>query len=362
MPDATKLKVQTLNNPTAFQLSLAERIAKDGPLSVEDFMQACVSAYYARQQPFGAKGDFITAPGVSQMFGEMIAVWVMRQWQEAGMPKSLRLIELGPGDGTLMADMLRILKGFRDFTADLRVSLVETSPRLKEKQRDNLSAFGMPVSWHDDIAAVDPGFAIIVANEFFDALPIRQFRKSKGQWQERCIGFDGENKAFFFTTRPPGCDIAAIMPGDFVNAQDGSVFEISPVSLDVTEAMAARLKRDGGAALIIDYGYAAPGLGDTLQCVSGHKYADVLESPGEHDMTAHVDFATLKSAAASMVTVEGPFTQADFLFGMGIALRAEQLKQANPDEKTVKEIDSALSRLTAPDEMGHLFKALVLKA
>ena len=361
MPDATKIKLHDLRQPTPFQLRLIADIQSAGMMPVDDFMRACAGEYYNTQHAFGAKGDFITAPGVSQMFGEMVAVWIMQRWQEAGSPKVLRLIELGPGDGTLMADILRTLKSFKEFQTQLSVSLIENSARLRDLQREKLSPYNVALNWPQSIDDVEPDFSIVIANEFFDALPIKQFRKTKGAWQERCISYDADNASLYFTTRVPQIDVAAIMPSDFLNAQDGSIFEISPESLSMIEKIARRLHDHAGAALVIDYGYSTPGLGDSLQGISKQKYADVLDNPGAHDLTAHVDFATLKTVASFLKTQQ-IMTQADFLFAMGITHRGEDLKKKNQNDKLHKDIDQALHRLTSPDAMGHLFKVLILTA
>ncbi|HYJ51628.1 MAG TPA: SAM-dependent methyltransferase [Allosphingosinicella sp.] len=307
---------------------LRARIAAEGPISVADYMEEANAHYYATRDPFGADGDFITAPEISQMFGELIGIWLGDLWQRAGQPQAARYVELGPGRGTLAADALRAMRG-----AGLAppVELVETSPVLRAAQAEQL-----PARWHDDLSTLpDGGPLLVVANEFFDALPIRQFEGAR----ELRIG---------------------IAEGRFV--RDGEVqTEASPLSLEITADLARRLARQGGAALILDYGHDRPGSGDTLQAISGHAFADPFEAPGSRDLTAHVDFHALAAAAhAQGVRVAGPVDQGAWLNAMGIKLRAAALAKATPER--APEIAAARERLTAPDQMGRLFKAMALVA
>lgn len=356
MPEKTALPHKAPE--TDFADALAARIGRDGPLSVADYMQACVEEYYGRQAVFGTAGDFVTAPEISQMFGEMIAAWLTDLWLQAGKPEHVNLVELGPGRGTLMADIMRTLGNWPDFKNAVQLHLVETSPALRDKQALALNAH-MP-RFHDDLKTVPQGITFVVANEFLDALPIHQLQKINSEWHERCVGYDGK---FFFTHRqlPSALDLAAFMPPDFMAAPDNSIFEVSPASLGVMTEVAVRLKQGGGAALFIDYGHDKSGLGDTLQAVEKHAYAHVLEKAGQRDITAHVDFAACAMAASDVggVRVHGPVTQGAFLTRLGIASRAESLrkKAENPAE-----IDAALSRLIAPNHMGVLFKVLGISA
>ncbi len=357
MPEKTALP---LNAPeTDFAAALIKRIGHAGPVSVADYMQACVSEYYARAAVFGTAGDFITAPEISQMFGEMIAAWLTDLWLQAGKPDQVNLVELGPGRGTLMVDIMRTLANWPDFKNAIQIHLVETSPTLREKQAIALNTY--TPHWHDSLRTVPQGMTFVVANEFLDALPIHQLQKVKGEWHERCVGFDGAK--FFFTHRalPAGLKLSDFMPADFMAAPDNSIFEVSPASLGVVAEVAARLKQSCGAALFIDYGHDRSGLGDTLQAVEKHTYADVLEKPGQRDITAHVDFAACVTAAqdAGGVRVHGPCTQGAFLTRLGIATRANALRAGAED---VSLIEAALSRLIAPNHMGVLFKVLGLSA
>ncbi len=337
--------------------ALAERIKRQGPISVAEYMSLAAEAYYKNKDPFGAAGDFTTAPEISQMFGEMIGAWLVDVWLQMGRPENVKLVELGPGRGTLAADIMRTISAWPDFRSVVSLHLVETSPRLRDVQAVALK--GIRAGWYDSFSEVPEGLCFVVANEFFDALPVHQFKKTAGGWQERCVGYDAEKNAFLFTTTPLDFDITGMMPEEFMEAPAGSIFEISPASLGIIDEISQRLKRCGGAALILDYGHALPGLGDTLQAVSQHRYADVLEAPGERDITAHVDFGTLATVAGQSAAVAGPVTQGQFLIAVGIEARAEKLGE-NATDKQRRDIMSALCRLVAPQAMGRLFKVMAL--
>ena len=307
---------------------LRARIATEGPIAVADYMAEANAHYYATRDPLGAAGDFITAPEISQMFGELIGIWLGDLWQRAGRPAAARYVELGPGRGTLAEDALRALRG-----AGLAApaELVETSPVLRAAQAERVAA-----RWHDDPATLPAGAPLlVVANEFFDALPVRQYAGTR----ELRVGL--ENGGF---------------------ARDGEVeTEDSPASLKLVGDLAGRLARQGGAALIVDYGHERPGRGDTLQAVSGHAYADPFAAPGDRDLTAHVDFHALAAAArAAGARVFGPAPQGAWLQAIGIKLRAAALAKAAPER--AHEIADARARLTAPDQMGRLFKVMALVA
>jgi NADH dehydrogenase [ubiquinone] 1 alpha subcomplex assembly factor 7 len=352
-------KTKSEAEAAAFADALRQDMQRNGPMTVADYMGRVAQHYYAHAVPFGVEGDFTTAPEISQMFGEMIAAWCVDLWHQAGKPSKVNLVELGPGRGTLMADMLRIAKSWPDFAAAVSVHLVETSPQLRLVQADNLHA-ATPV-WHDSIDSLPDGFSLMVANEFFDALPIHQFVKKRGVWLERAVDFDAEENTFCFATLPLQMDLAAVMPADFMNAPDGSFFEISPVSLDIAGKLAQKIAAHHGACLIIDYGHARAGLGDTLQSIARHAYADVLEAPGMRDITAHVDFATLAHACRAHADIHGPVAQGQFLNALGIVMRAEKLAaKATPKQR--QQIMTDLHRLTAPSVMGDLFKVMCITA
>lgn len=332
---------------------LKDRIRRSGPLPVADYMDACASAYYARGDVFGRAGDFITAPEISQAFGEIVGLWCAVTWQAFGAPKTFRLIECGPGRGTLMADALRAARRVPGFRDAARIHLVERSARLREKQRAALK--GELATWHDDIEDVPAGACIIIANEFLDALPIRQWEKTERGWIERAVDADDRGSFRFTRGTARDLDIPLAISAD---AAPGAIFETSPAVLDWTRRVAVRLTDHGGAALVIDYGHAATAIGDTLQAVKAHRFHSALADPGEADLTAHVDFEAVATAAREMgAKVFGPVPQGTWLTRLGITVRAAQLS-AGKNETQAKDIQGAVNRLIAPDAMGLLFKVL----
>ena len=334
-------------------------IAQEGPITVERFMGLALGhptlGYYMTRDPFGAAGDFVTAPEISQMFGELLGLWTATVWDLMGRPAPLRLVELGPGRGTLMADAVRAARVLPSFQAALDIHLVETSPVLRDVQRRTLEPLGLPVTWHAGLGDVPAGPAIVLANEFFDALPVRHYVRTARGWCERLVGLSDGALVFGLAGEPE----ASLR----LDAPIGSIFEIGLAARRLASALAARLVRDGGAALIVDYGFTAPRLGATLQAIAAHRPVDPLADPGEADLTVHVDFAALAhTGRGAGVTVHGPTSQGDFLRALGIASRAEALKQqASPTQ--AEAVDAALARLTNDDMagrpgMGRLFKVL----
>lgn len=343
--------------PEALARLIAEEIAASGPVTVARFMELALAhpghGYYVTRDPLGARGDFITAPEVSQMFGELIGLWAAVVWEQMGRPDPFVLAELGPGRGTLMVDALRAGRAQAGFVEAARVHLVETSPVLRACQGEALGAHSP--SWHAGIADLPSGPAIVIANEFFDALPVRQFQRRGGCWVERRVGLVDGALAFV-----PG-DTPATDPTLPADAPDGAIAERMAVGVPIAAALARRLAKDGGAALVIDYGHDG-GRGDTLQAVRRHGYAPVLEAPGAADLTAHVDFAQLRAAAEDAgAACFGPISQGRFLLMLGIAQRAERLCRGR-DTETRRRIEAAVRRLIAPSEMGTLFKVTALAA
>jgi NADH dehydrogenase [ubiquinone] 1 alpha subcomplex assembly factor 7 len=391
---------------TKLKREIAAIVEAEGPISVARYMALClghpVHGYYATRDPFGARGDFTTAPEISQMFGELIGLWCAEVWTRMECPSRVALVELGPGRGTLMADILRAARAVPGFFDAAALTLVETSPKLREIQARTLA--GADVRWAASVEeALDPGPspckgeggparsdgsgrdrpesssvlpdphpalafgqahsplakgretdalpAIVISNEFFDALPVRQFVRTREGWRERLVG-PGKKAglAFGLAAEPP--DLA--LP----NAPQGAIREISPQAVAVTTRIADHVVRHGGASLAIDYGYAG-GFGDTLQALRAHAFADPLAAPGAADLTAHVDFGALGAAArrAGAATM-ALLPQADFLERLGLNLRAEALSRATPDKRDA--IITAAARLTdrSPRGMGALFKAL----
>jgi SAM-dependent MidA family methyltransferase len=328
---------------------LRARIAAAGPMPLDAWMAACLAAYYGRRDPLGAAGDFTTAPEISQMFGEMIGGWLAHAWTAAGRPSPFVLAELGPGRGTLMADILRVAGRVPGFAEGARLWLVETSPALRVRQAERLAPW-RPV-WADDLAGVPAGPLFLVANEFLDALPIRQFQRADALWRERRVGVAGDRFTFVWALPRPDVGLEARFP----QVADGAVVEVSPAAEAVAAALGARIAAEGGAALLIDYG-AWDGTGDTLQALRRHAPADPLAEPGRADLTAHVNFRAI-AAAARPARAVGDVGQGEFLERLGITERARALARGRPDAE-IAAIAAAHRRLTHPDEMGHLFRVL----
>ncbi|MGZ6253709.1 MAG: class I SAM-dependent methyltransferase [Candidatus Binataceae bacterium] len=339
-----------MTRPEVFREELIRRIAADGPIPLDQVMAEANAVYYGQGDVFGAKGDFITAPEISQTFGEMIGLWAAVTWQSMGSPSQVRLIECGPGRGTLMADLLRAARADPSFAAAIDLHLIEQSERLRALQRESLR--GAHAVWHETIATVPAGPTLVVANEFLDALPIRQFERTANGWSERCVTHDASS-GFAFTTRP--CDAAFAL-----DAPSGAIQEQSPAIAAFIGALAARLAREGGAALLIDYGYAQSAVGDTLQAVHAHRYHPVLENLGGADLTAHVDFSAVAAAAtAGGARVHGPVDQGTWLERLGIGARLAKLSAGKTTE-VQRSLESGVQRLTDPRGMGSLFKAMAL--
>jgi len=338
-------------------------IAAAGPMPVAEFMRLCLThpqhGYYLTRDPFGAGGDFITAPEVSQMFGELVGLWLAAVWREMGSPENVRLIELGPGRATMLIDALRAAKTVPGFHAAIVLHLVEISPALQKMQEQRLEPLALPILWHAALEDVPPGPALIVANEFIDALPVHLAVKQSDGWHERVVTIGRDGDLTIDIARDPLPHFESTLPRGLRHSPDGSIYEwrADAVALEI-----GRRVRADGAALIIDYGHAWYGLGETLQAVSGHAFADPLRSPGEVDLTAHVDFEALALSAESMGgRAHGPVAQRDWLRRLGIDQRAATLKSHAPYDKAF-EIDQALSRLTAsgPKGMGELCKVMAI--
>jgi len=344
---------------------LTKRIARQGPLSLADYIGLCLThpthGYYMKGDPFGAPkqsgGDFVTAPEISQMFGELIGLWCADSWQRLGRPARCLLVELGPGRGTLMADALRACRALPEFLAAIEVHLVEVSPSLREIQRRTLA--GQEVTWTESLATLPDAPLLLVANEFFDALPVRQFEKTAGGWAERLVVAADDGRSLAFALAPPSPLNEALIPTGLRDAEPGSVAELCPAGLSLAAHLGAVLSRQPGAALIIDYGPARSSPGPTLQALRRHRRHEVLQDPGEADLTVHVDFQSLAEAAvAAGARAYGPSDQGAFLQALGIETRASQLAATAPQKAA--EIEAALRRLVDPAEMGRLFKALAL--
>lgn len=337
---------------------LAAQIVQTGPLTIAQYMTACLHdpqfGYYATRPALGAEGDFITAPLISQMFGELIGIWAAQVWRDMGSPSPIRLIEIGPGRGTLMADALRaIAKAVPQMMPALEVHLVETSPVLSARQQQSLANAGVSLTWHDDIASALEGPVIILANELLDALPIQQFVAQPTGWHERLVGLD-EHGALVFGLA------AETTHDDIGSSEHGTVTEIPRAGQQLVRFLAEHMAAHGGATLLIDYGAFAEGTTDTLQAVRQHRFVDPLTDPGEADLTTQVNFRRMATVAAlANACVHGPVTQGEFLSSLGLHQRADALKTgATPAQ--CSSIDAAVTRLTAMRErgMGELFKVM----
>jgi len=338
-------------------MSLRERltaqIAAGGPISVAQYMAACLHdpdfGYYATRPAIGEAGDFITAPMVSQMFGEMIGVWAASAWALMGRPDEVRLIEMGPGDGTLMGDILKTLRHAPGFLEAADVWLVETSAPLRRLQAKRL---GEVVSWASALAEVPDGAPVIlIANELLDCLPARQFVRTPIGWAEQVVGLDAAGELTFGLANTPA---GALLP----DAPVGQVFEQSAAQAALGAELGARIAADGGAALLIDYGHAVPEFGDTLQALQRHEKVDPLACPGEADLTVHADFPAVMAAARAEGCEAAILTQTQFLARMGIGERAEALVRAQPGRTAT--LGRQLHRLIGADAMGELFKVCAI--
>ncbi len=363
---------------------LRARMESDGPLTVARYMAEALGhpqwGYYMQRDPFGRDGDFITAPEISQVFGELLGLWCLDYWRRMGSPNPFLLVEAGPGRGTLMADALRAAALDPAFLAAARVRLVEISPALRGIQEKPLSDYlgDYEVSWvesFEDIAGEGP--LLLLANEFLDALPLRQFQRAEEGWRERLVGLDpekssgkggeksgekdGETGGFCFLLGDETVSLPeSLATTEMANAPPGSIVETCPEALAFVGELSTRLGRDGGAALMVDYGHTRSAVGDTLQAVRGHRSCPVLEEPGAADITAHVDFAAVAAVARdSGAHVHGPRPQGAFLRDLGIEARSARLAGTAPEE-TRRLLESGCRRLIAEDEMGALFKVVAL--
>ena len=349
--------------------SLEERLKRmiraTGPISVADYMSLCLSdpqdGYYTSQQPIGSGGDFITAPEISQLFGELVGIWMLAIWQQSNRPTPFHLVELGPGRGTLMSDMIRAIATDKEAAKHLHIHLVEISPTLRHEQEKALHGLSGPKFWHESLDTLPEAPLFMVGNEFFDCLPIHQWVFHKGHWHERVIGLDAEGHLRF------GLGPVRAISSQQEAAENGAILERSPASEAIMRTISAHLALHGGAGLFIDYGYDAPAYGDTFQAMRHHAYADPLTNPGAHDLTAHVNFDALRKQATEELAKAPPcpmaarpvISQGDFLLAMGLLQRAGQLGTGQSPQTQAK-ITQAVERLAAPEQMGTLFKCLAL--
>ncbi|XP_067137774.1 protein arginine methyltransferase NDUFAF7, mitochondrial isoform X2 [Centruroides vittatus] len=359
---------------------LVSRIRAGGPLTLADYMNEVLThplqGYYTTKNMIGKSGDFVTSPEVSQLFGELIAVWFVNEWIKVGRPSPLNLVELGPGRGTLSADLLRVFSRFLRPEEDIQLRLVEIGPLLSAVQeetlcpnrtealldrleyRRNVTRGGVPVTWYRSLSDVPPAFSFYVANEFFDALPVHQLRKTEKGWREVLVDEDPEAREcrlryILSREETPVCKLFRPEAGD-----ERETVEVCPRGLALTELLARRIKEDGGFALIIDYGHDGDG-SDTFRAFRNHQPHHPLLDPGTADLTADVDFSSLRRAAGDAVCVFGPVTQRTFLYRMGIRLRLNRLLESAPPDMR-EELRSGYETLTRQDRMGERFKFLAL--
>ncbi len=339
---------------------IRERIQDTGPLSIANYMDLALNhpewGYYHTKDPFGVAGDFVTAPEISQVFGELIGLWLAAAWQGAGRPSPFRLVELGPGRGQLMADLIRATAKVPGFLEAADIHLVESSRRLRDMQQKKLPALN--TTWHDTFADVPRGPTFLIANEFFDALPIHQLIRTETGMSQRLLTGDGDG--LMFTEGEAPADLLGMI-SDLPTGNPGEVAEISPARNHLAQEIGGRIGQEGGVALIIDYGaWVNRATGDTLQAVRHHRSADVLETPGEIDLTSQVDFKRLGQAAAGAGSaVYGPVPQGTFLRTLGIEMRIAALLGRAEREQS-RSLREALFRLTDASAMGEAFKVLAL--
>ncbi len=343
---------------TPLEAKIRRQIELAGPMSVAEYWTHCLfdpkHGYYTTRVPIGAAGDFTTAPEISQMFGEMLAAWWLATARQNGIEPAL--VEIGPGRGTLMADMLRTLgKLDPSLKQSLAVHMVEVSPRLTAMQQEKLAGSGFQVAWHETIATLPKTPVGIIANELFDAMPIRQFIKSATDWNEVTVTVS-EAGELGFAASPASLD-SAILPKGHETQPVDALFEFAPAREALMQELAHHIRETGGFGLFIDYGHSVPAFGDTLQALKDHAYANVLENPGEADITSHVDFANLaKAAIISGVNASQIITQGEFLTRIGIVERATRLAHSQP--QLHDSVETAIDRLVSPTQMGSLFKVL----
>ncbi len=346
---------------------LRARIKEQGPITVHDYMQACATdpeyGYYITRDPFGKGGDFITAPDICQVFGELLGLWCVHVWAELGQPDNVRLVELGPGRGTLMSDALRAASVVPEFASAITVHLVEASEALARVQEEQIRGrakeygFALPeLHWHGKLQEVSEGVTLLIANEFLDALPIRQFQRTGDSWFERMVTLD-EHDNFVFEQDGQPCTDLQQLPASHKLAKPGDIVEICPQMPELIEQLARRARQYPLAGLFIDYGYGEAAPGDTFQAVKAHEFADPLRDQGLADVTAHVDFGRfLELAAEQGLQGYGTATQRDFLIALGVRERAAQLMQVQENMMAAHRFITGFQRLIDTNEMGMLFK------
>lgn len=345
---------------------LKAHIETKGPMSVAEFMSFGLNkfedSYYVSNNPIGREGDFITAPEISQLFGEIIGAWCANIWQLYGSPKNFNLIELGPGKGTLMADLLRSTKSVKGFHDNLNICFVEINKQLQAKQE---AAIAHPrVKWYKSFEEIEENFSIIVANEFFDALPINQYIKLKGRWHSNIVDLNQDKKHLCINYQNTNGELQEYLDKEYGYIPEGGILEISDKSTALMRSITKVLKQESGAALIIDYGHMERKNRDfvsTLQCVKEHKFHPVFKDIGNADLSAYVDFCALEDISKIHGGITyGPITQKDFLSNMYIDVRKDILLSKTIDAGKIDSINSGYLRLMEKDQMGNLFKVMAV--
>lgn len=357
VPDSTNT-----DSASPLMALIAEHIHRHGPMPVHDYMQHCLThptyGYYTAQQPFGTDGDFITAPEITSLFGELLGVWALLQWQQMGQPNAWQFMECGPGRGLLMRDALRAMQRLcSDCLQTMQLCLVEVSPLLRMQQKEALSSYDITLNWQSSPMPLSPLPTIMLANEYLDALPIRQYVLTEQGWCERCVDLAEDAQDFCFVAGR-----AATPPFRLPEATIGDVVEYCPEAHALMQHCALHAASHPFYALCIDYGYGNHGWGESLQAVRRHQPCDALEQPGLCDLTAHVDFARLADTASLHgAAIHGPISQSVFLQRLGIRERTEQLcEMATPRQKQL--LRASTHRLIAPEEMGQLFQVMAISS
>ncbi len=353
------------------EADIRKLIKKQGHLKIDELMREVTSvhkeSYYKHTKNLGAGGDFITSPEVSQLFGETLALWAIEKWQQIGKPEKFALLELGPGQGKLMNDLLRTAKIMPSFYKAVSVYLYDVNPHFIKKQEDILAKHNKKITWIENLAMLPGMPTIVIANEFFDALPIKQYKKTKNTWHEVTVKVNPSDQKLRYNKTSLSAALGTQLKADHINAKDGAYVEESIESMKTVRTICKHLKKNKGCCLFVDYGYnIEPDLRtseqyrSTLQAIKDHKYADILNTLGEADLSAHVDFKALKKAAKQHGVKKGSYSmQKDFLAKYGINLRLSMLKN-NASERVAKILDRQYFRLTSEKQMGKIFKVLEL--
>ncbi len=347
-------------------IQIKNQIEKNGPISISNFMkhalQTAESGYYTGNKPvFGRNGDFITAPEISQLFGEIIGIWCVNTWKLNGSPKKFNLVELGPGKGTLMKDLLRATKNTPGFHEAMSICLVELNSAFRSTQKNNIEHSRL--EWHLKYENVPEGFSIVVANEFFDALPINQYTKRKDDWFINMVDLNEDKQCLYVNQFDASPTIKDFLHAKYPNLKDNAIVETQDETNIILGQISKNIHEHGGAALIIDYGYTESmhrNYISTLQAVKDHKYSPIFQEIGNADISSHINFTTLYDIAnLYKAHTYGPITQGEFLRNMYVDLR-KNILLLKANKKQRNDILTGYDRLISPKQMGKLFKAIAI--